>query len=775
MEFNRDKRQILQTMGISDIDVNRYLDIDEKLKTFRAEQAVPSEVERIDQEKSAETHSALVTAVREQIERSMQPLRTAVDEIKASVSRELEEERFLLRDHLAAAQKEIMAQLEEIRHIQDQQLNQSEPCHHHQPDKGIQAEKIIAQDQLTAQQVQQKIPTEGPQEGIIPTGERGDVKDHDQQMPEICRDFLWFKEQVQLLQDEHKQYRQELRRQEQQQPLQHRVSVSKLELKEELGQTKDEIITSMKALWAFTAAELNDSSKSLNEKTTDAVCELSRCQEETKKTAEILTSELKTIRQLVVETKENVSPNLSKNQVYKTMEETKQMLAKIVTSEMKAVRQLVQTKENVSPNSSDNQVYKTMEETKQMLLKIVSSELKAVRQLVEETKENVSPNFELKAVRQLVETKENVSSNLSDNQVYKTMEETKQMLLKIVSSELKAVRQLVEETKENVSPNLSKNQVYKTVEETKQMLAKILKSELKAVLPLAEETKVNVSPNLSKNQFHVTEEETKQILFEILATASDTQARTKENSSVLQKVNQMLEVTKEIGFTKHVKNLNTALEHSDMSKTLYNLEIKLDNIQRCVESDTISVHENALRDFQIGFVGQAQRVIQKMVNPPRDPSKVFHFYIKNFHQLEGSGKTVFSLPYVLPIRNSLFAMHVIAHFKTQTLEMILGLVCPADPREVGLEYLGSPLLEMIMNMRIMGSTSKRDIQVAKDKAIGTQNFLKHTKDNYLQMGEPISCPELVSKGYNSFKERSVLIELEINMVLECPYVVMSIN
>ncbi|GFO49227.1 hypothetical protein PoB_007573200 [Plakobranchus ocellatus] len=578
MEFNREKRHILEAMGISDFDVNRYMDIDEKLKTYRAAREVRFEVERIDLKESAETHSALVNTVREQIERSMQPLRTAVDEIKASVSRELEEERFLLRNHLAAAQKEIIAQLEEIRHIQDQQLNQSGPCHHHQPDKGIQAEEIKAQEQGAARQFEPKIPTEGKQARIRATEERGDVKNHDQQMLDTSSDLLWFKEQVQSLQYEHKQYRQELRRQEQQQLLQYRVSVSKLELKKELGRTKDEIITSMKALWAFTEAELNDSSKWLNEKTTEAVCDLSRCQEETKKTTEILTSELKAVRQLVVETIENVSPNLLKNQVYKTVGETKQMLA------------------------------------------------------------------------------------------------------------------------------------------------------------------------------------------EILATTSDTQDQTKENASELQKVNQILEETKEIGLIKHVENLNTALEHSDLSKTLHNLEGKLDDIQRRVESDTISVHENALRDLQMVFVGQAQRIIQKMVNPSSDPCNLFHFYIKNFHQLEGSGKTVFSLPYVVPIDNSLFAVHLVAHFKTQTSEMILGLVCPADPRELGLEYLGSPLLELIINSGVVGRDGHEDILVARDKVIDTHTFLKHTNDNYLQMGESISCPELVSSGYNSFKDRSVLIKLQIRLI-----------
>ncbi|GFO22736.1 hypothetical protein PoB_004924100 [Plakobranchus ocellatus] len=222
--------------------------------------AGPSGVEQFDQEKSAETHSALVNAVREQIERSMQPLRTTVDEIKASVAKELEEERFLLRDHLAAAQKEIMAQLQEIRHIQDQ----------HHPDKDIQVEEIDAQEQLAGQRVQQEYMAEGPQKGIRTAEKRSDVKGLDQQMPNINSELLWFKEQVQLLQNELKQYRQELCRQEQQQLLQHRVSVSKFELQEELGRVKDELITSIKALWAFTEVELNDSSKSLIEKTTDA-------------------------------------------------------------------------------------------------------------------------------------------------------------------------------------------------------------------------------------------------------------------------------------------------------------------------------------------------------------------------------------------------------------------------------------------------------------------------------------------------------------------------
>ncbi|GFO30275.1 hypothetical protein PoB_005678000 [Plakobranchus ocellatus] len=575
MEFSQEKRHIMQTMGISDFDVKRYLEIDEKLKTYTAVKKVRSEDDRFDQGKSAETHSALVNAVREQIERSMQPLRTTVDDIKATVARELEEERFLLRDHLAAAQKEIMVQLQRICHIQDQQLNQPEPCHGY-PGKDIEAEETKAKEQLAARQFEPKIPTEGLQARIRTTKERRDVKDHDQQIPDINSDLLWFKEQVQSLQHEQKQYRQELSRQGQHQLLQNRVSVSKLELKEELERNKDEIINSMKALWAFTEAELNDSSKSLNEKTTESVRKLSRCQEE-----------------------------------------------------------------------------------------------------------------------------------------------TKNILAEILTSELKAIHQIVEETKENVFPNLSKNKVYKSVEETKQMLA------------------------------------------EILATTSDTRALTEENASGFQKVNPILEGTKEIGSTKLVKNQNTALENSDMSKTIHNLKGKLDVIQKQVESNTISVYENAMRDLQIVFIGQAQRIIQKAVNPSCDPYKVFHFYIKNFHQLEGSGKTVLSLPYVVPMDDSLFALQFVAHFKAQTSEMILGVVSPADPREFGLEFLGIVTLKLIINSKVIGPDGHEDILVAMDRVINTHTFLRHTNDNYLQMAEPISCPKLVSLGYNSFKDRSVLIELKI--------------
>ncbi|GFN89324.1 hypothetical protein PoB_001583000 [Plakobranchus ocellatus] len=35
MESNREKRHVLETMGISDVDVNNYLDIDEKFKAYR--------------------------------------------------------------------------------------------------------------------------------------------------------------------------------------------------------------------------------------------------------------------------------------------------------------------------------------------------------------------------------------------------------------------------------------------------------------------------------------------------------------------------------------------------------------------------------------------------------------------------------------------------------------------------------------------------------------------------------------------------------------------
>ncbi|GFO22739.1 hypothetical protein PoB_004924400 [Plakobranchus ocellatus] len=561
MEFSQEKRHILQSIGFSDVDVNLYLDIDEKLETYRQvfcenindpvlftffaslyfpkASAGPSGVEQFDQEKSAETHSALVNAVREQIERSMQPLRTTVDEIKASVAKELEEERLLLRDHLAAAQKEIMVQLQEIRHIQDQQLNQSEPCH--QPDKDIQAEEINSQEQMAGQRVQQESMAEGPQKGISTAEKRSDGKGFDQQMADIKNELLWFKEQVQLLQNENKQYRQELRKQEQQQLLQRRVSVSKLELQEELGRVKDEIIISIKALWAFTEAELNDSSKSLNEKTTDAVCELSRCQEE-----------------------------------------TKQILYEILTT---------------------------------------ASDTKAL------AKEN--------------------------------------------SNELK--------------------------------------------------------------------EGTKQMLTTILTTALDTNALAKENSDELKKAHQVM-------------------EKSDMSKTIHSMEGKLDNIQKRVETETISVLENAFSDLHMICLGQAQRVIQTVVNPSYAPSKVFHFYLKNFQQLVGSGKRVSSPPYVVTIDNSILAMHLQVKFKTEPSEILLWLVSAADLRELGFESLESS--KVTLDVRVKRFQSQDNILVAEGIKI-SQGFFSGSKFRYRELGKPISCPELVSSEYNNFKDDSVLIELKI--------------
>ncbi|GFO22735.1 hypothetical protein PoB_004924000 [Plakobranchus ocellatus] len=373
-----------------------------------------------------------------------------------------------------------MEQLQEIRHIQIQQLNQSEPCHSH-PDKVIQVEEIDAQEQLAGQRVQQESMAEGPQKGIRTAEKRSDVKVLDQQMAGINGELLCIKEQVQLLQNELKQYRQELRRQEQQQLLQHRVSVSKFELQEELGRTKDELITSIKALWAFTEIELNDSSKSLIEKTTDA-----------------------------------------------------------------------------------------------------------------------------------------------------------------------------------------------------------------------------------------------------------------ENSNELKKSHQVM-------------------EKSDMSKTIHSMEGKLDNIQKRVETDTISVIKNAFSDLHMVCLGQAQRVIQTVVNPSYAPSKVFHFYLKNFQQLVGSGKKVSSPPYVVTINNSILAKHIDAFFEKQTSKMILWLVSAADLRELGFELES---LTLMIDVRVKRFKSPDNILVAEGITF-SEDFFSGSKFRYRKLGEPISCPELVSSEYNNFKDDSVLIELKI--------------
>ncbi|GFO46217.1 hypothetical protein PoB_007272200 [Plakobranchus ocellatus] len=736
MEFNRDKRHILQTMGISDFDVNRYLDIEEKLKTYRQvfceninDSALftffaslyfpkasvgPSKVELFGQEKSAETHSALINAVREQIERSLQPLRTAVNEIKASVVRELEEERVLLRDHLAAAQKEIMAQLQEICLIQDQQLNQSESCHSH-PDKDIQVEEIDAQEQLAGQGVQQKFIAEGPQKGIRTAEKRSDVKGHDQQMPDINSELLWFKEQVQLLQNEHKQYRQELRRQEQQQLLQHRVSVSKLELKEELGRTKDEIITSIKALWAFTEAELNDSSKSLNEKTTDAVCELSRCQEETK---QILTAILTTASDTNALAKENS---------IELKEETKQMLAKILTTAS-------DTKALANENSSE-----LKEETIQMLTKIhttASNTKVLVKKICNELKEGTK-----QMLTQIMTTASDTKALAKENS-NELKEGTKQVLTKILAtaSDTKALakensNELKEGTKQVLTnilttasdtKALAKENSNELKERTKQVLTKILTT--------ASDTKA-----LAKENSNELKERTKQVLTKILTTASDTKALAKENSNGLKKAHQVM-------------------EKSDMRKTIHSMEGKLDNIQKRVETDTISIIENAFSDLHMVCLGQAQRVIQTVVDPSYAPSKIFHFYLKNFQQLVGSGKKVFSPPYAVTINNSILVMHLLVVFNTQPSEMISYLVSAADPRELGFELLES--LELMIDVRVKRFKSPDNILVAEGIKISGDLF-SGSKFRFLKLGKPISCPELVSSEYNNFKDNSVLIELKI--------------
>ena len=207
--------------------------------------------------------------VREIVEHSLLPLRTAVEEIKTTVARELEEERILLRDHLAAVQNNIMNQLIAIRTGINQQLETRGLSQ--QQIHGNETTKEEAQLELLPQEVQHH---EMEQEATVEAASTTSEGLNHQQNSDINVDLKWFKDQVTILQEEHKQYRQELRRQEQQQMLQQNVSVSKSELQDELKVTKTEILSSVKALCAYMEVEISGSSKTLHEETKDALREM---------------------------------------------------------------------------------------------------------------------------------------------------------------------------------------------------------------------------------------------------------------------------------------------------------------------------------------------------------------------------------------------------------------------------------------------------------------------------------------------------------------------
>ena len=245
---------------------------------------------------------ALEDRLREFIVGALQPLKTTMEEFKASVVKELEQERVSIRTHLATMENEIMNQLSAIRSGTDEQLELSRASKTQIPEQhGYEASSHDAESarcpgedghrlsstQQTATAAQQDLQNYGAtrfhqisdmepktttRQAVTTSDSAETTTDQDQtQASDLSVDLLWFKEQVKALQEEHRQYRQELRRQEQQQLLQQTVAVSKSELQDELKKTKEETLASVKALCILMEVEIDTSSKNLHAETKDAV------------------------------------------------------------------------------------------------------------------------------------------------------------------------------------------------------------------------------------------------------------------------------------------------------------------------------------------------------------------------------------------------------------------------------------------------------------------------------------------------------------------------
>ncbi|GFR89219.1 hypothetical protein ElyMa_004272200 [Elysia marginata] len=183
--------------------------------------------------------------VREIVDEAVSPLKTAIEEMKLTVARELEEERRLLANLWADTQSGIMAELKALRADMKHQLdirrspprlpNSDQPSYEAASDAGTQGNKLAA---------------------------------------DITAELEWFREQVLVLQEGQRQYRQELNSREHQRVLQERVSVSLSELQEQLRQTKDGILSSVNALCSYMEAEINTSSRMLHEDTKRSVREM---------------------------------------------------------------------------------------------------------------------------------------------------------------------------------------------------------------------------------------------------------------------------------------------------------------------------------------------------------------------------------------------------------------------------------------------------------------------------------------------------------------------
>ncbi|GFR77678.1 hypothetical protein ElyMa_002243700 [Elysia marginata] len=164
-------------------------------------------------------------------------------------------------------------------------------------------------------------------------------------------------------------------------------------------------------------------------------------------------------------------------------------------------------------------------------------------------------------------------------------------------------------------------------------------------------------------------------------------------------------------------------------------------------------------------IGQSQRIIDKIRNPSYEDRPVFHFYLPDFKDSIGSGKTAYSLPWALDFANTFLVVRGVARFMDGNSRLYVGLERTMDALELGLGPEKPSEVSITARIKAMRLPNMPEVILGRQKLCLGESPQTGGK-RLVWFEKAAASQQLVTAGYDSFKNNSLLIEFEITAAKE---------
>ena len=174
--------------------------------------------------------------------------------------------------------------------------------------------------------------------------------------------------------------------------------------------------------------------------------------------------------------------------------------------------------------------------------------------------------------------------------------------------------------------------------------------------------------------------------------------------------------------------------------------------------------EDAVEKLKELAIGLSQRVIDEIRNPTSGSQRqIIHFYVKIFEDCIASGRTVYGQQCPIDFPGHIFMVaRGTASFTYDESPMTVGLETTMDARELGLEQGAAMSVTIKARIKGQGEPDTPDIEVGEQIVTWGGDPTQANGSYFITLGEVEDVKQLLDKGYNTFKERSILIEFEIS-------------